>query len=174
MLAPEVGSAKATLSAFATATKAVSGYCIDLTNANLGPFDIGGTQVNVLSNWPAVQTNIAAARRHATTFLNQNTMIMTLVGVLDFNSAFQKSSGEIVGALNGNGGQQQIAMALQSLLAALQTRAQAVLATETTMKTFNSQLTADESNLNSGEQPISQAIQDVNNWVITEGEAVEG
>jgi hypothetical protein len=174
MLAPDVTTAKQTLSAFATELKAVGTYASHLSDANFGPVEFDGAQVDLLADHPNLKANLASAQQHSTTFLEQNILLFALVNIYNFNSTFQNAAQNLIGLILNNGTNRQVAAALQPVLASLQTLQQNTKTQSTAMQTFSNQIGADFANLNSGADTISQGVQEVQNWVLQEGEAVEG
>ncbi|HEY3742379.1 MAG TPA: HBL/NHE enterotoxin family protein [Bryobacteraceae bacterium] len=172
MLAPDVSSGKSAISAFAAAFNTTTSYGIALISAQLGPFNVAGTQVDLLAPFPMLKANIETARQHANTFLDQNLLLMTLIGLANFNSTFQKTAASILETVSSGGSNQQVSQDLQTLLAALQTQQDSAQSAKAALVTFNDQLSGDEENVNGGEQPISSAIDGVQKWVLDESEAV--
>jgi hypothetical protein len=175
MLAPDLASTEQALSNFVTVMKAIGTYNMALTTVNLGPIDVEGSSYDLFANFPVLKANIVAAQQHANTFMELNAFLTVLIGVDNYNSAFQDQSGEILETLaaagqNPNGQptpaqQQSLTANLQSLLSALTTQQQSVQGLIGPAQTFADQLTTDHANLSGGEQPISAAISSINQWV---------
>lgn len=172
MLAPDVSSDKTTLSDFFIALKATTSYGLALANVNLGPFDVGGSPVDLLEPFPSLKTNIKAAQHHANTFLELDVSLMTLANLINFNSTFQKTAASILATISSGGSNAEVSQELQTLLTGLQSQQQFTQTAKAAMATFSNQLSTDEANVSGGEQPISYAISSVQRWVVSESEDV--